>query len=363
MGVFRDDVRALFAFRRSPVRWPIGLQAAISVAVPLAAFQLAGYEELGLMASMGAFVSLYSAAMSRVRRAQVLPIIILGMIAASALGVATSHSLALGLVTLFVVASVASVLCLGARIGPPGPVFFVLIAGVSGYLAAPPEFGGVERDPFAIISMVSVGSVFAYLVVLAPLLVTKYRKRELERFASEEVRSHPRFAFDHESGPIAARIITATGIAALVSAPLGIDRAYWVFVAVVAVLQNFAHIRVTAIRGVHRGLGTFVGVGAYALVAVLHPQGLWLAATLGVLQFTVELLVTRNYGLALVFITPLALLISTYGTGTDVDAVVRERAIDTVIGVAIALGVLLLAWVVRRILSARISRLPSNGRG
>jgi len=55
------------------------------------------------------------------------------------------------------------------------------------------------------------------------------------------------------------------------------------------------------------------------------------------LQFAIEVVVARNYGLALIFITPLALMIS----GTDDPIVLAgERIVDTLLGAFIALVVL-----------------------
>jgi hypothetical protein len=64
---------------------------------------------------------------------------------------------------------------------------------------------------------------------------------------------------------------------------------------------------------------------AGALLA-LHPQGLWLVATIALLQFTVELVVLRNYAIAVVFITPLALTMSSGGQPVDdIDELLLAR--------------------------------------
>jgi uncharacterized membrane protein YccC len=57
---------------------------------------------------------------------------------------------------------------------------------------------------------------------------------------------------------------------------------------------------------------------------------------LGALQFTIELVVVRHYALALVFITPLVLLLTGAATGSigSVD-VALERIIDTIVGAAL----------------------------
>lgn len=86
-------------------------------------------------------------------------------------------------------------------------------------------------------------------------------------------------------------------------------------------------------RAVHRMRGTILGAGVYALLALLHPTGLWLALLLGALQFTIELVVVRHYALALALITPLVLLLTGAATGTIGDmSVALERVVDTLAG-------------------------------
>jgi uncharacterized membrane protein YccC len=120
------------------------------------------------------------------------------------------------------------------------------------------------------------------------------------------------------------------------------------------ILQNGHQVRFGATRAVQRVLGTFVGLGLFALVLLWNPHNVVLALFLMVLQFAVELVVVRNYGLALVLITPLALVIATQGASVDVGQVVGERVFDTVLGSGIALAVLFVSWLItrRRALSA-----------
>jgi uncharacterized membrane protein YccC len=61
------------------------------------------------------------------------------------------------------------------------------------------------------------------------------------------------------------------------------------------------------------------------------------------LNFLVELTVVRNYTLAVVFITAVALVISTGAHGTDdLGALLLARGVDTAVGCAVALAVFLL---------------------
>jgi hypothetical protein len=267
-----------------------------------------------------------------------LPLVAAGLVLSAAIGVATSGSAPLAIAAAWAVAIVATVITLGFSVGPPGSMFFVLVAGVSAHITS----DGV--DGLLLIGMVALGSAIAYLVVLAPLIVPSVRRSQ----AHAPMRG---FAFDATTRVIAARVAIGVSAAALIAAPLGIPRAYWVIVAVVVILQNGHRLRLTAIRAVHRVAGTVIGVGLFALIALWHPSGLALALVLTALQFTVEMFVVRNYGLALIFITPLALTIAAQGAQTT--DVALERVLDTILGAAIALAVLGASWGLRRVRPAR----------
>jgi hypothetical protein len=341
----RSDIRDLFTFRDSPTRWPVALQAAFAIGLPITIFTLAGQPQLGLLASSGGFTALYLANRSRRERAVLLPLVGLGLIAASALGALVSFSEVLSLTALFVVVIVAAVLTLGLGVGPPGALFFMLVTGVAIRLTAPASLDGDGLSAFLVVGMLAIGVVIAYLVVLAPLLLPSVRRRDALAHAD---RTRLRYDLTDDTRVIIIRLAIASLIGVVVSAPLGVHRTYWVLLTVIAILQNGRRLRLTALRGIHRVLGTLVGLGLFSLILLAGPEGLWLALTLAALQFIVELVVIRNYGLALVFITPLALLIAAQGDPRAVGEVTLTRVVDTLLGAVIALVVLLAALLVRR---------------
>jgi Fusaric acid resistance protein-like len=350
----RDDVRDLFTFRDSPVRRPIAVAAGLAIGLPIAVLTLLGQPQLGLIASTGGFTALYFGNRPRRERAALLPFIVLGLVAAGAIGVAEAWSTALSLVALFLLTVVGSIILLGFGAGPPGGLFFMLVAGASIRLTAPPRLGGVGLNGGLVIGMVAIGAVIAYVIVISPLVVPSVRRRDFEAHATRQ-----RFHFDL-SGDIRViiiRLTVASAIAVLVSSPLGVHRTYWVLLTVIAIMQNGRRLRLTALRGIHRVLGTFVGLGLFALLLSWNPHGLLLALLLAVLQFIVELVVIRNYGLALIFITPLALIIAAQGDPGDVGTVISTRVVDTLLGAGIALVVLLGALLLRSYLPGMYRRI------
>jgi uncharacterized membrane protein YccC len=138
----------------------------------------------------------------------------------------------------------------------------------------------------------------------------------------------------------AARVGIAAGTAGVMGAAIGLERAYWAMAAAVLVLHQGLDWTRTLQRGVERMSGTLVGLGLAGVVFAVQPAGLWLVATMMVLQFLIEMVVTRNYALAVVFITAIALVISSGGHQVpDPGPLLWARGCDTVIGCLVGLVV------------------------
>ncbi len=137
---------------------------------------------------------------------------------------------------------------------------------------------------------------------------------------------------------IVLRVGLATLLAGLLAGLLDLHRAYWAMAAALLMLhQGFDWTR-TLQRSLERTLGTWLGLLLAGAILWLHPGGLWLALTIMALQFVIEIAVVRNYAIAVVFITGIALTIASGGHPVaDVGGLLLERGIDTLLGCACAL--------------------------
>lgn len=136
---------------------------------------------------------------------------------------------------------------------------------------------------------------------------------------------------------------TAGALANIVGSQLSVGHNYWAMVAaVVPLVGHTTTLRVR--RGIHRVLGTLVGMILMALLIIFNPP-LWaLVACIGLFQFLAEMLVMRNYFMAQIFVTPLALVGVSLVTGLS-TTVIYDRVVETVIGSAVGvLGVLVGSW-------------------
>ncbi|RPD45212.1 FUSC family protein [Hymenobacter sediminis] len=344
----RRAVRSLIQLHPAPWRWKVGMEAGLALGLPLGLFTALGQQGWGLQAGLGAFTALYGASLSRRDRMDLLPLVAAGLVLASALGVACAGSLWLSNACLVVVSAVACVVALGIRLGPPGPMMFVLVSAVSAHLARPKTLGGVGLPGLPLVGLVAVGAALAYLVIIAPLLLPSVRRRHGSPSGLRVL--YPHFKLDREVALMALRVVMGVLITCLVSRPLGAHRTYWVVLSAVAVLQSSASRQLTTIRGLQRMIGTLLGIGVFELLTLTQPSGLWLVALLMVLQAATEVVVARNYALALLFITPMALLNSTAGHPGNTLISVEGRVFDTLLGATIALLLFWLSeWLVRRL--------------
>jgi hypothetical protein len=132
-------------------------------------------------------------------------------------------------------------------------------------------------------------------------------------------------------------------LAGAVALGSGLGHPYWAAVTATVPLGGSTLAARTG-RAMMRVVGTLVGVLlAYVLLAG-DPSPWLLVAAVAVLQVITELFVARHYGIAVVAITPMALILTRLGGGAvTVERLVLDRVAETILGAALALAVLALA--------------------
>ncbi len=312
----------------SAPRWPIALQATLVLAVPLLVGAAAGRFDLGLLACVGAFTVPYFAALPRLERLRLRPIAGLVLVASSWLGAALGPHRVAGAVGLVVVAVVVGVAVHGYRLGPPGPLFPVIVYGMSAHATA----GGASTA--TIVGWVGAGCAFAVVASILPLV----------RRVHWQV--HPRplrvLLAPPEWDRGARELVLRTAIVAVAGTAISMlatdpDRAYWTVAAGVVVVGIVPGRAIAVDRGVHRAVGTVAGAILFLGIGMLPPNPWLLAVVLAALQFVTELAITRHYAIAVTAVTPLALVIVTTASGDFGDpAIVGERIVDTLVGAGLA---------------------------
>ncbi|MEH3089933.1 MAG: FUSC family protein [Microbacterium arborescens] len=319
--------RSLARFGPSPgPRWHLGLQAAVAMALPVVALSALGLESLALLAATGAFATLYGGRLAPRERAAFVPIVavVLWLFAAAGVAAAALGAVAVAVGTI-VVAIAASALVFARSVGPPGPLFAVLVFGLSAHIVVPRGHAGV--DPVLYLSVVAASLAFACVVTLAPLVRRRHRIEPRRPLGVLFPAAHR----EREARTLIARTAAVAVVGTAASLVVDPERAYWIVGAGIAVIGVSASRRVALSRGIHRALGTAAGAVVYLGLAFAPLTGIVLGVVLGALQFVVELVVVRHYALALVFITPLVLLILG-AAGAGGAELAAERVLDTAVG-------------------------------
>ncbi|GAA1963697.1 FUSC family protein [Nocardioides panacihumi] len=309
----------------------IAIRASVSVLVPLLVLLWTGHLEWSIYAVFGAFTSLYGR--ERTDRARLTLQVEAGVtqVAVVTLGVLVGISDQRAWISIPIAAAVA----VGAsyestRRGwhPPGSLFQVF--GFAAVASAPAT--GADVLPAVLVAGGS--ALFSVLVGIAGPAVRRVRLAPgppalPDRPIGGAVEGVWRYALQSGAGVLVAGSIATSA---------GIGRPYWAMVsAVVPLVARDLSVQLT--RGLHRVIGTGLGLlVAWALFA-LDVQGLALVLLVAALQAGAELLVGRNYALALVCVTPLALLMVHLVAPVPTHELLADRGVETVIGVAVGVAV------------------------
>ena len=308
--------------------------------------------DLTLFASFGAFNSLYgrhSVYAARLRMQTETGLFMVGAVALGVLaGVIGNAGTA---ITATAATSVLAYLVSRWRHWvPPGALFPVFAVG-----AGAAHHQSLGMVPVAV-GVSAAAAVFSVLVGQAGQLFPAGRDRQkhaarpplsrAELFGSEGVRGD---LIAYAAAPVIAGTIALTA---------GGAHPYWAMVSAVAPLTGPSSTQRIA-RAMHRIWGTLAGVLLSLAILSFDPGMVTTFVLALVAQTWAELFVARNYGLAVVGITPLALLMQHLAVETDPFATATDRLAETALGLAAAVVLIVLT---RRRPKAPIEDVREHGR-
>jgi len=325
-ALLQAELAHLTAIQPSDRVWQMPLAAALATGLPLlvgAYFDRLGY---GLVASLGGLVFLYLPATPLYHRMISVMACAFGMAACYALGI-MSHFVPLLMMPALVFATIlVTMICRFYALGPPGSLFFVMAASIGAYspipLAALPTMVG----------LITLGCLQACLIAFV------YSLWVLRKRPPKPVMPLPPPTFDFVVFD-AVIIGVFVGISLAIAQALQVEKAYWVPVSCLAVIQGTS-LRAVWNRQLHRIIGTSLGL-LLAWGLLLLPLDKWtISLTMMALSFIIELTVVRHYAFATAFITPLTILLAeaaTLGHG-PAATLIQARFLDTMLGCLIGLA-------------------------
>lgn len=329
---YRD---ALLAFGPHDGAHRVAIRATISTLVPLLVLLAIGHPEWAAWAAFGAFASLYG------RNRVHLPRIVMQstaagvMVAAVALGslVATLPAPVWPMIVGgAILAALVSIVSDAEDWHPPGPLFALFAFSGS---ASIPDLTLADAGIATIVA--SASALFAVLVGSASTGLRLVRRQPPPAHEPLE-RSYRLAPGRRVQLRRVARYAISVVLAGAVATLLGIGHPYWAMVSAVVPIASGTFAAGLA-RGTHRIVGTTLGVLLAAGALLLEPSDLVIVLLVAVCSFGVELLVGRNYGVAMVFVTPLALLAVHLATPTPVEQLLVDRLVESIVGALIGVAV------------------------
>ncbi|QFQ95438.1 FUSC family protein [Streptomyces phaeolivaceus] len=131
--------------------------------------------------------------------------------------------------------------------------------------------------------------------------------------------------------PLAVRTAVGCALAGYASLAIGVGRPYWALVTAASLYQ--ANLTLTWSRGVQRVVGNLAGVLAFAaLVPLAHLGPAALVLCCLALSFGAEALISRNYWLGTICVTPMALLVTEFVRFGNAGELITDRLLDTLVG-------------------------------
>jgi hypothetical protein len=332
----------------------VATRCAVGVFVPLIILVLLGRTDLAIFASFGAFTGIYGRGeMHRKRlfiqmRAGSLMLLVILLAALSAragqaLGLSDTAATWTQVAATTLVAGACSLVIARWRHRPAGSLFHIFaFAAIASIPSQPPLWQCL------LVSVLT--TVFCLLIGISSRLV---RSRRTPWAMPEPVRLTPeekRAARLEAVGYLVAAGLAGT-LATLVGQWLGFGHNYWAMVAAVVPLVGRTT-RHRVARGIQRIIGTVLGLILLAGVLLLHPVPWQTVLVIAVCQFGAEMFIARQYVLAQVFVTPLALSATLLAAPTAPELLLRDRIVETVIGAAVGIAVVVAPAAWRRLRAA-----------
>lgn len=326
---------------RSRLDWESGVRALVSTVAPLIVLASMGRLDLGIYASFSAFTGLYGRGEPYGRRWLTLLVAALSLFSCVVAGAwVQSIGEQYWIVTLGLLAVIAAGVLLTSILQwiPRGAIF--LVFAFLGCSMKP--LGEATLAEVVLVSSLSVG--FAWVVGMSGFLLrlipsVRDRLRPLNRTPARRIgaawsRANVALIVISTLAALASMgVASVTGVAA---------HQYWSAVTVVAIFSGPAAL-VSFDRIGHRIVGTLVGVGVAAALLGGQSNQVYLICVIAACSFVTELVVAQHYGLALAFITPLALGATNLGLTQEWEALFVDRARETILGGLVCFVIVVLA--------------------
>jgi len=345
---FITEYKHLTTVNKSDRPWQMPIAASLAMGLPLLIgvhFQHLNY---GLPGCLGGMVFLYLPNTPMYHRIVTLMTCAFGMVTCYSLGVISQFTPELMVPCLGIIATVVTIACRFFMIPPPGSLFFIMAASIGMFIPM-----DVLQVPF-FIGLMSLGSILALAVAIIYSLFI-LRIRSAGPIAKVQAPTFEFVIFD------SVMIGLTVALSLAVALSLNLPRPYWVPISCLSVIQGLST-KAGWNTLVQRIVGSATGLLLSFYILSLDLDNWTICFVMMGLNFLIETLAVRQFGLALVFLTPLTIFIAEAarrGVDDTPFVVIRSRLTDTVLGSAIGI---ICGWCLsqpkfRELISAQMRKL------
>jgi len=319
----KEQVGSLFSWSEVKRPWHIAVVAAICVGIPPLIGAALGQFAIATLASLGAMVILYLPKTRTAHRMVTMAMCSFGFMLCFSVGALSSFNPYTAALALAILSFGAIVITRYYCLPPPGSFFFILVSALAIYL--PFDLAKLPAN----VGMVALGGMMACVIAFIYSLMTGANDLPLSQFETD-----PRVNAILLEGFLVAFFI---GLSYLIAMWLQLANALWVPISCAAILQGATY-RMIWHRNVHRIIGTVIGMGLAWCVFSIQPNYWHLALFMFVFQFLIEVLIVKNYGAAVIFITPLTVIMAEFTSANmSTDILLQHRLLDIFIGSSIGI--------------------------
>lgn len=322
LNTIGNSIQSFFEIKKSKRSRHIPFLASLCVAIPLFIGLYFDNLAMGLLASLGGLVILYYQPNIAVG-SRMLTLLICSLGFTFSLGIGLSFSF-----NPYVSAFVLGFFAMGIhlvttyfKIKPPGNFFFIMIASMASC-----QSYNLEVIPKKI-GFLFLGTMLACFLAFCHGLLTIKKEQTQEIFTIQIKKGK----FVSLIDSIVIGIFIA--ISLIIGHLLEMKNPYWIPISCLAILQGISKQHVWE-RMIHRIVGTFIGIGICWLILLVCNTPLSICISIFVLQYLVEVLIVKNYALAIIFITPMTILLAEIGSSftANTEIMISARFLDITIG-------------------------------
>lgn len=324
INLIQQESKTLFKLKHSERLWHIPLLAMLATGIPLLTGWYFNNLQAGLLACLAGLVILYLPVnIPTPQRMITMLVCSFGFILSFAVGITFSFNFIVSAIAFGIFVTTIHWISLYFAVKPPGSFFFIMIASMSSNMPF-----HLESIPTRL-GYIVIGTMFASTLALIYSLIVgkKYNKTTIHLLRPVPIKTQIDYLIR------AAIVGFFMFISLLIGNLLKFDNPYWIPISCAAIMQGISLYHVWQ-RALQRIAGTFLGIFFCWLLLSISTDTLYLCICIMFLQFVIEMFISRNYAVAVIFITALTVLLAEAGSAiiNTPNILIMARLTDIIIG-------------------------------